>query len=267
MHPIQHRLQLPKLSIPELQSPPTTFTAFPKLPPELRLRVWSLIANIPQKIPVRNRYIDELHPGGRLAIPDSHHYPSILRICREARREALKYYTAFWKGRSVLLYTQQTFSSGRWWERADEQGTVLKMLYEKAVYFNFNADILLLEGKGMDGCCYQIHAEDDLDFETSIISQFQRLEYHLDFNQGDEIFPDQDFLGSRNLSQMILVRKNSASAQFDDVLSCSSRIGYEATYRNGCNAIRKAASAREIPVEFQWVLPDHVFLPPLQGAV
>jgi hypothetical protein len=147
MNPTPPRLQLQKLSIPELHPPPTTFIAFAKLPPELRLRIWSLAANIPRKIRIGSRFSHVYYESEHLAIPEYTDIPFVLHVCQEGRREAMKCYTLCWQIRwSWRVHYEPYLGDG-------EPVMCPHVRYRKATYFNFTHDILLLEGQETDGDC------------------------------------------------------------------------------------------------------------------
>jgi hypothetical protein len=74
----------------------TTFTLFPKLPSELRLKIWRLAAPGPRTVPVEYRMKYDTFEGKRVSTfsgwRSSDPVPVILHICHEARDEALKSY-------------------------------------------------------------------------------------------------------------------------------------------------------------------------------
>ncbi|EAW10137.1 2EXR domain-containing protein [Aspergillus clavatus NRRL 1] len=73
----------------------TTFHLFPLLPPELRLRIWSLLLSTPRNIPIACQR--GIHPNSRRfarffttpTLP-----PPLLHVNHESRTEALRIYTA-----------------------------------------------------------------------------------------------------------------------------------------------------------------------------
>ncbi|CZR63584.1 uncharacterized protein PAC_13481 [Phialocephala subalpina] len=80
---------LPKIQL-DLAQPLDTFTCFPKLPVELRLKIWKYASrNEPRTINlhVRTGYRDGVQPSA----------PGILEACHESKEEALQYYTPCWE--------------------------------------------------------------------------------------------------------------------------------------------------------------------------
>ncbi|KAE9365525.1 hypothetical protein N431DRAFT_353210 [Stipitochalara longipes BDJ] len=77
---------LPKLLV-EPQS--KTFTCFPKLPIELRIRIWNHACRVPQKVKLRITINDY----SALAIRGGPKTPAPLHVCFESRKVALQHYT------------------------------------------------------------------------------------------------------------------------------------------------------------------------------
>jgi len=75
-----------------------TFTCFPRLPAELRMKVWKYASHVTRNIDISTRilYLSS-EPQGKGAAP-SYYYtsscppPSILHVCKESRTEAMIYY-------------------------------------------------------------------------------------------------------------------------------------------------------------------------------
>ncbi|PSS12570.1 hypothetical protein M430DRAFT_36661 [Amorphotheca resinae ATCC 22711] len=70
--------------------PPLTFPLFPLLPPELRIRIWSLAA--PHKRVLEIRSWGAGHYGPIKFTTHPHYLPVIFRVCKESRMEALRLY-------------------------------------------------------------------------------------------------------------------------------------------------------------------------------
>jgi 2EXR family len=76
----------------------TTFTCFPKLPAELRTKVWKYASHVTRNIDISTKtlYLSCKRNGEGPAMP--YYYvsscppPAILLVCKESRTEALKYY-------------------------------------------------------------------------------------------------------------------------------------------------------------------------------
>ncbi|KAE9365523.1 hypothetical protein N431DRAFT_447172 [Stipitochalara longipes BDJ] len=83
---------LPKLSIPLPLNPLETFPLFPKLPIDIRVKIWKLIALKPRQVklfllsPTETRHKSRLIEGQRKI-------PEIMHVNRESRAEGLRYYT------------------------------------------------------------------------------------------------------------------------------------------------------------------------------
>jgi hypothetical protein len=97
-----------------------SFTLFPHLPLELRLKIWRSTLPGPRNVGVKIRFKDGRF-GGWVARDCTPRPPMALQVCHESREEARKYY--------VLSF-----------------GTTL---YPPTVYFNYKTDTLCF-GDGMD---------------------------------------------------------------------------------------------------------------------
>jgi len=108
--------QLPKL---EISHPLETFGLFPKLPVELRCRIWGYASFAPRKIIVGGRFSSSsiLQNYGRWNT-----VPAILHANSEARNEALRYYT---KSQEEITYTRRNCDL---------------VLARKCIYANFEVD-------------------------------------------------------------------------------------------------------------------------------
>jgi hypothetical protein len=84
--------QLPKLTIPLPLQPLETFTLFPRLPIDIRVKVWKLMSTQPRKVKL---FFDT--PSGSRAesrtIEGQSKIPVVLQINRESREEGLQFYT------------------------------------------------------------------------------------------------------------------------------------------------------------------------------
>ncbi|KAG4433461.1 hypothetical protein IFR05_011065 [Cadophora sp. M221] len=102
----------------ESTSPLTTFTLFPELPFELRLKIWNCIASGPRTVTITYGSQATRHKGKTISRFDGWGTPEptpvILHICHESRAEALKLY-------------QLAFGSH---------------FHIAKIYFNFSTDIL-----------------------------------------------------------------------------------------------------------------------------
>jgi hypothetical protein len=83
---------LPKLSIPTPLNPLKTFALFPKLPIDIRIRIWRIFALQPRRVklfllpPTETRHLSRLIDG-------QSKIPAIMHVSKEARAEGLRYYT------------------------------------------------------------------------------------------------------------------------------------------------------------------------------
>ncbi|KAN0089597.1 hypothetical protein V8E51_019857 [Hyaloscypha variabilis] len=77
---------LPKLLI---EPPSKSFTCFPKLPIELRYKIWSYASRVPQKV----KLCITTNDYSAVAILGGPKTPAILHGCFESRKVALKFYT------------------------------------------------------------------------------------------------------------------------------------------------------------------------------
>jgi len=123
-------LTVTRLIIPETEIILSKFQLFPKLPHELRLKIWSLAANKPRAIKLL--FLDPE------TLPSCHHsnskVPSVLHASQEARKEGLRYYE--------LCYEKASELDGYLWPRRD--GTV----FPRGVYVNFAVDLFYHESMG-----------------------------------------------------------------------------------------------------------------------
>jgi hypothetical protein len=102
MSRLQHLLSsLPPLEIP--QPPPFSlveFTLFPKLPPELRDKIWTYAAEEPRTI-ILQQVLDGSNPREHFlsdetfwssAVTGQTRHPGIMQVCRESRQRGAKFY-------------------------------------------------------------------------------------------------------------------------------------------------------------------------------
>jgi hypothetical protein len=84
--------QLPKLTIPLPLQPLETFTLFPRLPIDIRVKLWKLMSTQPRKI----KLFFDVPSGSRAesrTIEGQSKIPVVLQINRESREEGLRFYT------------------------------------------------------------------------------------------------------------------------------------------------------------------------------
>ncbi|KAE9381206.1 hypothetical protein N431DRAFT_424799 [Stipitochalara longipes BDJ] len=119
----------------ELEPQPRSFTLFPDLPVEIRLKIWSFIAPSPRTVSIKYKGLSFNSIGkGFLAAagwrsPDP--VPIILHICQESRTEALKsYQLAFGlylqRGHIYFDFSKDTLRFGN--SQGDAYMTVPEML-------------------------------------------------------------------------------------------------------------------------------------------
>lgn len=88
---------LPRLEVlhsPDLENHVrcTTFPHFPKLPKELRDKVWSLASYHPRQVKLFLHYGTRESSDEVAKVPGQTRIPSLLQVNRESRHEALKHY-------------------------------------------------------------------------------------------------------------------------------------------------------------------------------
>ncbi|KAH6712804.1 hypothetical protein BKA61DRAFT_675060 [Leptodontidium sp. MPI-SDFR-AT-0119] len=106
------------------------FTFFPKLPLELRLRIWKDVSFLPRLVDTKARHLGQINgivtsadlTGWRSTLP----VPSIFHVFQESRKEGLRHYK--------LEFGSKLSSS---W---------ISVNIPAKVYVNFNADVVLLFG-------------------------------------------------------------------------------------------------------------------------
>jgi hypothetical protein len=83
--------KLPKLTVAGFPEDLNTFTLFPNLPLELRLKIWSYAGDHPRTLQLTDTW--DLQEQG-VGIEGNNQVPGILQACSESRQEGLKHYTA-----------------------------------------------------------------------------------------------------------------------------------------------------------------------------
>jgi hypothetical protein len=128
---------LPKLNvIDSICCPLETFTLFPNLPKELRLKIWNYATRQSRTLLLSGTWYLERTNLDKLqneSIENNNKVPAVLHTCSEARQEGLKHYTACAKRCSHDLSSRYSPS-----HRCEKQDCV-----NKQVYINFYADRFL----------------------------------------------------------------------------------------------------------------------------
>jgi hypothetical protein len=122
---------LPPLSIPQPTETLFSFEPFPKLAPELRLKIWAYAACEPRTLLLSDNWDAPTTDPNREAIENGNKVPDILHTSSEARQEGLKHYTACTKRNSK--YTN-----------IDPALVKISQFSNYKVYINFNADRFLV---------------------------------------------------------------------------------------------------------------------------
>jgi len=186
--------QLPNLSIAESHIAPTEFTFFPELPPELRIKIWGFVANIARKINLR--FLDPEAPIDPASL--NVRVPPILYSCREAREEALKYYTQCLEygdaddnsedDTDTKAVAGEEVGEERELVEAESRATyldhdlALAKPYTKNIYLNFSMDRFYLEGMTFDERIdrFMRDALQYLNFGHASLSCIQHLHFQWD---------------------------------------------------------------------------------------
>ena len=128
---------LPKLIVVDsICWPLESFTLFPDLPKELRLKIWNYSSHQSRTLFLGGGWYLERKNLNKLpteSIENNNKVPAVLHTCSEARLEGLKHYTACAKRCSHNFYNRHIP-----WYTCENQGCV-----SKHVYVNFNADRFL----------------------------------------------------------------------------------------------------------------------------
>jgi hypothetical protein len=122
---------LPPLSIPPPIETLFSFKPFPKLAPELRLKIWAYAACQPRTLLLSDNWDAPATDTSRKGIENGNNVPAILHTCSEARQEGLEHYTACTKRNSK--YTN-----------IDPALIKISQFSNYKVYINFNADRFLV---------------------------------------------------------------------------------------------------------------------------
>lgn len=107
-------------------APPRIFTFFPKLPLEMQFMIWNEAANIPRYVDIWHRPIfhrDSEIPCLANALISFTKVPTVLHVCQNSRKEALKHYTHFraWEWKCKHDYSSHV---------------------QPKIYINWNADVI-----------------------------------------------------------------------------------------------------------------------------
>jgi len=126
---------LTSLSLVSISQPTVTlfsFKPFPKLAPELRLKIWAYAACQPRTLLLSDNWDAPVTDPNRKVIENGNDVPAMLHTCSEARQEGLKYYTACTKRNSKQnnIHADQALNKSQ--------------SPNRKVYINFNADRFLV---------------------------------------------------------------------------------------------------------------------------
>jgi len=119
--------KLPNLTVSGFPEDLETFTLFPNLPLEIRLKTWSYAGDHPRTLQLTDTWYQKKQ---RVGIEGNNRVPGILHACSESRQEGLKHYTACTKRCS------------RWEKIHGINGHVASQISCPAskVYINFDVD-------------------------------------------------------------------------------------------------------------------------------
>jgi hypothetical protein len=162
---IRHRTFWPSIDIDWRE-----FTKFPKLPPELRLRIWSHSLPDPRIVTIEQ----SLTRAKDYRISCQNRVPGTLLVNRESREVALKRYS--------LRFT--TFEN----------------VYGPPVYFDFNRDVICLKRCDRD---WWNNFNDEFNEDLSLVTRIMIENLHCSLNQ--MILRAEPF---RNMCSLGLVREN-----------------------------------------------------------
>ncbi len=124
---------LPQLSNKGLPRPCQTFTLFPKLSTELRVKIWSEASSVPRTLTILETCTIKT-PN----MPNEVQVPAVLPVCAESRMEALKHYSlCFQKDELDCLNPQ---SVQLWKCTFDRKRLRHRKIDGKLVYVNFSVD-------------------------------------------------------------------------------------------------------------------------------
>ncbi|KAM3084366.1 hypothetical protein ACMFMG_001528 [Clarireedia jacksonii] len=118
-----------------------SFGMFSKLPPELKIMIWSLAIEVPQLV----QFVCDNGPDPTQDfLRAKYTIPAVLHVCRDSRAQALKSYTP-----------------------------ILERTLSYPLYFNFKNDYMLVKGEGsmslFERLSYQAHAGKELDGVENVI--------------------------------------------------------------------------------------------------
>jgi hypothetical protein len=111
----------PKTQRPVIRQSQKGFPQFPRLPQEIRLKIWDMVTDEPRAVIIRGRLGDS-HGGLRSPTPP----PAALHVCLESREVALKKYELVFSARYLFDYPAR-------------------------IWFNFSKDMVYFRNRGEDG--------------------------------------------------------------------------------------------------------------------
>jgi len=125
-----------------------TFPQFPKLPNEIRDKVWEMASYHPRYVKLF------LHNGDRESFPDvsdvpgQSRIPTVLQVNRESRSEALRHYFRVYERPRYKRVKNNGESSGVWYRsyndlRMNRPAVETKAMRPNILYINFVADQFL----------------------------------------------------------------------------------------------------------------------------
>jgi hypothetical protein len=123
LYKIQHQEVKPKPDKPIIAKPQKHFPQFPRLPQEIRLKIWDMVTDEPRAVIIHSR----LGPGGGIRSPTP--VPSALHVCLESREVALKKYELTFSARDARLDSN----------------------YLARIWFNFDKDVVYFRNHGENG--------------------------------------------------------------------------------------------------------------------
>ncbi|PMD32948.1 hypothetical protein L207DRAFT_590022 [Hyaloscypha variabilis F] len=249
--------QLPKLEIalPSL----TTFTIFPKLPAELRNKIWKYASMEPRDINLRERN----YAAGPNDQPET---PAILLTCHEARNEGRRYYTLFRELKEIRR-DQSSFHSRN--NKLDSKiQSAARICRRNTVWINFAVDRFIHEpcvqyDENLDAV-QPMKVEGGFCFEDDVMDKIRHLALRFDSVQSqlqaiidceDAVAFLKNMLVKASLGKITLV--NNEQIGKDGKILSSSFIAFDRAMEVGENLIAESALrslkkvGRKLPVTIE----------------
>jgi 2EXR family len=169
--------KIPKLTVAGFPEDLQTFTLFPELPSELRVKIWGFACYHQRTLLLSNTWQRPIGAEHRESIENNHKVPAVLHTCSESRQEALKCYIICAKRCNIDSDIHST----------DGHQSTTTLCSGKKIYVNFEVDRFLRPDRdsifhpSLEG--YQLEAKDlakiqylDIEWEASDLNWFGDLE-------------------------------------------------------------------------------------------